>query len=259
MKLISAAIALLASVTVVTSLPVYGSSSSTEYSPTSTYDHYDHREDVPEPTESTSSTSSTSSTTSSDWPTTTPEPYCEGFNITSQTDPEITWVEDSLQEVQFNFTGSKIDEVEYVDLVKYDDKKMVDEWATGPWNSSDPRTGLHPVHPHRGYDGYYQFLVYATTAEDHHHCKYLSGKFLIIPKDDDHSHDDSHDDSLDYQHLEPYTATTSSSTYESTTSSSTYESTTTTPAYGSATTTSDPYNPTDESTPDDGNDSPYGP
>jgi hypothetical protein len=213
MKLISVAIALLASAAVVASLPVYGETSTTSgYPPASTHN----------PQENYLADEPPSSTTSSYSPSSTSNPSCDGFKITSQTEAEISWIENSQQEVVFEFTGSSIKEVEYVDLVEYETGTKVDEWATGPWNPSNPRTGLHEVHIHRGYNGYYQFLVYAAT-EDHQHCKYYSGKFKITPKADNDEH--HHGDNFLRQVSD--TSTSTSTTYDEPTSTTVepYEST----------------------------------
>lgn len=180
MKLISAAIALLASAAVVSSSPIYDTYST---EPSSTYG------DGSSPTP-----------TGAD---------CVGFKITSQTESDITWVENSNQEVIFEFeSGTKITTVEYVDLVTYDSHKVVDEWATGPWSSSNPRTGLHELHTNSGESGSYQFLVYAAT-QDHQHCTYLSGKFTITPSVASHRGYGSYDESSS-----PDSEPSSTSTYD---------------------------------------------
>jgi len=104
--------------------------------------------------------------------------YCAGFKITSQTDPSTSYPENSEQEVTFDFTGSMITEVEYVDLIRYDDKAVVDEWATGPYYPSNPKTGLHVLGLYNADPGYFQFLVTAATT-DGTHCEYYSSKFMI--------------------------------------------------------------------------------
>jgi len=226
MKFITAAIVLLGSAAVVTSLPVYGeSSTSDDYYESSTSDDYYESstyDDYYESSTSTYDNSYATSTSTADYPASTSNPDCEGFKITYPSESNLSWYEDSQQEVVFDFGSSKVKEVEYVDLVEYETGTKVDEWATGPWNPSNPRTGLHEVHIHRGYDGYYQFLVYAAT-EDHQHCKYYSGKFKITPKadNDEHHHGDN------FLRQVGDTSTSTSTTYDEPTSTTVepYEST----------------------------------
>jgi len=189
MKFISIAIALLVSAAIVVSHPVYGdeedydhehrdeetSTSSTPWyypsdSPSSTSDAYDSSYETNAPSYNESSSEPT---------------YCDGFKITNPSEGANYTTNDHV-EVTFDFTGSNIEKVETVDLVQYDSHDTVDDWATGPWNSSDPRTGLHGFHIHSDESGDYQFHVIASTADDHH-CSYYSPKFTITYARDVHS------------------------------------------------------------------------
>jgi len=216
MKLISAAVALLASATVVSSHPLYNS--------------------LP-----TSSSELESTQTTTDLPPSETEDasYCSGFKITSQTEPDISWPEYSNQEVLFDFTGSNIKFVEYVDLVRHGDGAVVDEWATGPWYPQNPRTGLHEIHIDNSDTGYYQFLVTAAT-NDEHQCEYYSNKFLITRNGSEtHQQDDSsptHVGQLqaDITTISEYYApsdlpdtTTTTASWDPTTTSSSYSANTT--------------------------------
>jgi len=251
MKFITAAIVLLGYAAVVTYLPVYGeSSTSDDYYESSTYDDYY------ESSTSTYDNSYATSTSTADYPASTSNPDCEGFKITYPSESNLSWYEDSQQEVVFDFGSSKVKEVEYVDLVEYENQTVVDQWATGPWNSSYPKTGLRPIHVSNesGYNEsvYYQFFVYAAT-EEHHHCKYLSVKFKVISKDDDyHKGDDYYPDDDDHyggddDHYDDghRTTTTPYDDGHRTTTTPYYDATTTTDNYWPTSTESESYDDSD--------------
>jgi len=192
MKFISIAIALLASAAIVASHPIYGDDEED-------YDH-EHRDDET----STSTTpwyypsdtpTSTSDAYDSNYETNTPSyneyssqpTYCDGFNITNPSEGANYTTNDRV-EVTFDSAGSSITKVETIDLVTDRSHHLVDEWATGPWNSSDQRTGSHGLHIHSDESGDYQFRVFAATADDRH-CKYYSPKFTITYVADNHDED----------------------------------------------------------------------
>jgi hypothetical protein len=232
MKFISAAIVLLASAAVVKSLPVYddsyeSSTSDDSYdSETATYDSSYETATSDSSYETSTYDSSYETSTSDDWndyyassttdyyyptttsdyyPESTPTDYCAGFKISSPSGSDLSYDEDSQQEVAFDWGNSSIKEVEYVDVVKAKDQEVVDQWATGPWNSSDPKTGLHSIYVSHE-SGDYQFLVYAAT-EDHQHCTYLSDTFKVVSKsgNDYHHHDDYETTTTTYYDATPTT------------------------------------------------------
>jgi len=195
MKFISIAIALLVSAAIVASHPVYGDED----------DDHEHREETSTsstpwyyPSESPTSTSDTESSYETNAPSNedSSEPtYCDGFKITNPSEG-ASYTSKDVVEVTFDYTGSNVSKVEMVDLVTYDSHHLIDEWATGPWNSSDSGTGSHGLHIHSDESGDFQFRVIASTV-DHHHCKYYSPKFTITYAGDDHSEDTTSTSSYD--------------------------------------------------------------